>query len=148
MPEPISFVARHLLLHKPVLVGIRWHRNVPRPVSPRRGVVSSASVGASSLSAPRSSDLQSKRPESGPPTWSGKASFPPFSSDPESNLSVVFCEAVAIYGVIMAILLSGKMEKEPDNLVNNEDAYNRATFSAYALFFTGLSVGLSNLFCG
>ena len=55
---------------------------------------------------------------------------------------------MAIYGVIMSILLSEKMERPPANLYNDVALYQKAQFSGYALFWTGLSVGLSNLFCG
>ena len=61
---------------------------------------------------------------------------------------MVFCEAVAIYGVIMSILLSERMEKPPETLYSNVEQYHRAMYSGFAVFFTGLSVGLSNLFCG
>lgn len=63
-------------------------------------------------------------------------------------VSVVFCEAVAIYGVIMSILLSEKIERQPAGLYNNDELYRKAMFSAYSVFWTGMSVGLSNLFCG
>ena len=60
-------------------------------------------------------------------------------------VSIIFCEAVAIYGVIMAIILLGKI-KNADFTVN--DNYARAAFSGYTLFSAGILVGLSNLFCG
>jgi V-type H+-transporting ATPase proteolipid subunit len=60
-------------------------------------------------------------------------------------VSVIFCEAVAIYGVIMGIIMVGKLTNQE---FNDESAYNKALFAAYNLFFVGLSVGLSNLFCG
>jgi V-type H+-transporting ATPase proteolipid subunit len=59
-------------------------------------------------------------------------------------VSVIFCEAVAIYGVIMGIIMVGKFT----NKDLTTDGYNHALFSAYNLFSVGLSVGLSNLFCG
>ena len=55
---------------------------------------------------------------------------------------------MAIYGVIMSILLAEKVERPPADLYSNVDKYHKAMFSGYALFWTGLSVGLSNLFCG
>jgi V-type H+-transporting ATPase proteolipid subunit len=54
--------------------------------------------------------------------------------------SVIFCEAVAIYGVILAIIMSGKIKGDPD--------VAKAMYSGYALFWTGASVGFSNLVCG
>merc|ERR1712151_730803 len=63
-------------------------------------------------------------------------------------VSVVFCEAVAIYGVIMGIILAEKMEKEPANLMTDEAVYNKALFSGFSLFWTGFAVGVSNLVCG
>jgi V-type H+-transporting ATPase proteolipid subunit len=61
-------------------------------------------------------------------------------------VSVIFCEAVAIYGVIMGIIMSGKLSGTTN--VSNADSYNTALFSGFNLFSVGLSVGLSNLFCG
>ena len=61
-------------------------------------------------------------------------------------VSVIFCEAVAIYGVIMAIILYGKV-KEGD-VRASEDDYAKALFAGYAIFSAGILVGLSNLFCG
>ena len=57
-------------------------------------------------------------------------------------VSVIFCEAVAIYGVIMAIIMIGKIQGTQD--VTNP----KVMFSGYNLFSVGLGVGLSNLVCG
>ena len=95
-------------------------------------------AGAYSSRAHHFSALQSRRRESEPRIWSGRCGLN----------SVVFCEAVAIYGVIMAILLSERMEAPPKDLLNNVELYHKAMYSGYAVFTTGLSVGLSNLFCG
>lgn len=51
---------------------------------------------------------------------------------------------MAIYGVIMAIILQGKIN-ESQCL---DATYASCAFSGYALFWTGVSVGFSNLFCG
>jgi V-type H+-transporting ATPase 21kDa proteolipid subunit len=59
-------------------------------------------------------------------------------------ISVIFCEAVAIYGVIMAIILQGKINDSQCL----DATYASCAFSGYALFWTGVSVGFSNLFCG
>ncbi len=59
-------------------------------------------------------------------------------------ISVIFCEAVAIYGVIMAIIMSGKL-KDP---VSDPAKYDQALFAGFSLFWTGVTVGFSNLICG
>lgn len=62
-------------------------------------------------------------------------------------ISVIFCEAVAIYGLILAIVLSGLLD--PFSLVGSEPPIlNQNWFSGYLMFGAGLSVGLVNLFCG
>eukprot|EP00335_Anophryoides_haemophila_P000214 CAMPEP_0204821366 /NCGR_PEP_ID=MMETSP1018-20131115/10459_1 /ASSEMBLY_ACC=CAM_ASM_000518 /TAXON_ID=46462 /ORGANISM="Anophryoides haemophila, Strain AH6" /LENGTH=118 /DNA_ID=CAMNT_0051927867 /DNA_START=131 /DNA_END=487 /DNA_ORIENTATION=+ len=58
-------------------------------------------------------------------------------------ISVIFCEAVAIYGVIMAIIMAGKITDTGNRAYTQQD-YN----SGHALFWTGISVGVSNLVCG
>jgi V-type H+-transporting ATPase proteolipid subunit len=62
-------------------------------------------------------------------------------------ISIIFCEAVAIYGVILAIILSGKMEYS--GALGGDAEYSNAVMSAgYALFAAGLTVGLGNMACG
>ncbi|KAJ3346148.1 hypothetical protein HDU83_003353 [Entophlyctis luteolus] len=59
-------------------------------------------------------------------------------------LSVIFCEVVAIYGLIMSIIFSSKLQAgEPEGRFHYDSYY-----AGYALFWAGLTVGLSNLFCG
>merc|ERR1719379_3030875 len=64
-------------------------------------------------------------------------------------VSIIFCEAVAIYGVIMAIIMANKIEGSPEFIVPAIPTGWQATViaSGYCLFTVGLSVGLSNLFC-
>ena len=67
-------------------------------------------------------------------------------------ISVIFCEAVAIYGVIVAIIMQGKLG-QPGNATTfsiyaNSWTYQAAEYSGYVAFAAGLVVGLSNLFCG
>jgi V-type H+-transporting ATPase proteolipid subunit len=65
-------------------------------------------------------------------------------------ISIIFCEAVAIYGIIIAIILIGKMNKPPTNwdLPENDWTYRRMLFCGYSIFWTGITVGISNLACG
>ncbi|KAA1471793.1 hypothetical protein DENSPDRAFT_837876 [Dentipellis sp. KUC8613] len=59
-------------------------------------------------------------------------------------ISVIFCEVVAIYGVIMGIVYSAKLEA-----ISEQNLYSRENyFTGYALFWGGLTVGLCNLLCG
>jgi len=60
-------------------------------------------------------------------------------------ISIIFCEAVAIYGVIVAIILQTKLE----HVTVEEGLYSRSNMAAgYAIFAAGLTCGLSNLVCG
>ena len=61
-------------------------------------------------------------------------------------VSVIFCEAVAIYGVIMGIIMVGKSDKS--TTFDTDIQYEQALWAGYNLFSLGLYVGLSNLFCG
>jgi len=59
-------------------------------------------------------------------------------------ISIIFCELVAIFGVISAIVFSAKL-----NNVTGPDLYTKSNyFTGYALFWSGLTVGLCNLACG
>ena len=62
-------------------------------------------------------------------------------------ISVIFCEAVAIYGIIIAIILQGKMSSKL-LMENSEVAQAQVAFSGYVAFATGMTVGLGNLSCG
>jgi len=59
-------------------------------------------------------------------------------------ISIIFCEVVAIYGVIMAIVFSSKV-----NLGSDDATYSGSNYyTGYALFWSGLTVGMCNLICG
>jgi len=59
-------------------------------------------------------------------------------------ISIIFCEVVAIYGVIMAIVFSAKV-----NPLQGEAAYSAESYyTGYALFWAGITVGMCNLICG
>lgn len=59
-------------------------------------------------------------------------------------ISIIFCEVVAIYGVIMSIVFSSKLSIVTDDTIFSATNY----YTGYALFWAGLTVGLCNLVCG
>jgi V-type H+-transporting ATPase 21kDa proteolipid subunit len=59
-------------------------------------------------------------------------------------ISIIFCEVVAIYGVIMAIIFSSKLENVSEDKLYTGNNY----YTGYALFWAGLTVGMCNLICG
>eukprot|EP00027_Filamoeba_sp_ATCC50430_P018652 CAMPEP_0168569854 /NCGR_PEP_ID=MMETSP0413-20121227/16404_1 /TAXON_ID=136452 /ORGANISM="Filamoeba nolandi, Strain NC-AS-23-1" /LENGTH=174 /DNA_ID=CAMNT_0008602427 /DNA_START=51 /DNA_END=575 /DNA_ORIENTATION=+ len=62
-------------------------------------------------------------------------------------ISVIFCEAVAIYGIILAIIMQGKVSAG----VSDKDGFvweNSDYYAGYGLFWAGITVGLSNVACG
>ncbi|KAG8230400.1 hypothetical protein J437_LFUL010201 [Ladona fulva] len=63
-------------------------------------------------------------------------------------ISIIFCEAVAIYGLITAIVLSGSVgplkSHADDTLENRQQDW----MAGFVTFGAGVSVGLVNLFCG
>jgi len=77
-------------------------------------------------------------------------------------VSIIFCEAVAIYGVIMAIIMSNKIDGSHEfvipaefstDVVNPDGSLGNGwqadlVVAGYCLFSVGLAVGFSNLFCG
>jgi F0F1-type ATP synthase membrane subunit c/vacuolar-type H+-ATPase subunit K len=59
-------------------------------------------------------------------------------------ISIIFCEVVAIYGVIMSIVFSAKLGQ-----VSGDAAYSGSNYyTGYALFWSGVLVGMCNLICG
>ncbi|KAG0056456.1 hypothetical protein BGZ83_004963 [Gryganskiella cystojenkinii] len=59
-------------------------------------------------------------------------------------ISIIFCEVVAIYGLIMAIVFTSKVKAMEGAEITSSDAY----YKGYALFWAGLTTGLCNLVCG
>ena len=64
--------------------------------------------------------------------------------------SVIFCEATAIYGVIMAIILTNKIKEPEDNGFYLDENWDWAGYyyAGYGMFSAGLSVGLTNIASG
>jgi len=59
-------------------------------------------------------------------------------------ISIIFCEVVAIYGVIMSIVFSAKLKD-----ISGNDIYSASNYYAgFALFWAGLTVGMCNVICG
>ena len=63
-------------------------------------------------------------------------------------ISVIFCEAVAIYGLIMTIILQNKLGDVVSNIDGSAVAFQTAEYSAFNVFAIGGVVGASNLVCG
>lgn len=61
-------------------------------------------------------------------------------------ISIIFCEAVAIYGVIVAIILQTKIESV--NQLSNGLWPTAAYTAGYAILGSGLTTGWANLACG
>ncbi|KAK6463953.1 vacuolar ATPase V0 domain subunit C [Scheffersomyces coipomensis] len=59
-------------------------------------------------------------------------------------ISIIFCEVVAIYGLIMAIVFSSKLVSVPEAQVYTKENL----YTGFSLFWAGLTVGVSNLICG
>jgi V-type H+-transporting ATPase proteolipid subunit len=59
-------------------------------------------------------------------------------------ISIIFCEVVAIYGVIMSIVFSSKLSSVPLENVHSGANY----YTGFALFWAGITVGMCNLVCG
>lgn len=59
-------------------------------------------------------------------------------------ISIIFCEVVAIYGLIIAIVFASKM-----TVATPETMFSKSNlFTGYSLFWAGITVGASNLICG
>lgn len=65
-------------------------------------------------------------------------------------VSFIFCEAVAIYGLIMALLLVTKINKYSEHSTDpaNADIIFGNAFYAFVIFGAGVTAGFTNLACG
>jgi len=71
-------------------------------------------------------------------------------------ISIIFCEAVAIYGIIIAIIMVQKIKLAPEKALyaldeqgNSLGTYSAtAVFAGASLFGAGLTVGFTNIACG
>jgi len=64
-------------------------------------------------------------------------------------ISIIFCEAVAIYGLITAIVLSGLIDEYNGDIVENNIKLKGLNYmSGHIMFGAGTAVGFVNLFCG
>jgi len=57
-------------------------------------------------------------------------------------ISIIFCEVVAIYGIIISIIFSSKISGRPTTFTRSN------YFTGFSLFWAGLTVGFSDLACG
>lgn len=65
-------------------------------------------------------------------------------------ISIIFCEAVGIYGIIIAIIMSSKFDPKtvvfPDSTFPGFCIDNY--YAGYMIFWAGITVGLANVGCG
>ncbi|SPN99573.1 probable vacuolar ATP synthase 22 kDa proteolipid subunit [Cephalotrichum gorgonifer] len=59
-------------------------------------------------------------------------------------ISIIFCEVVAIYGLIMAIVFTSKITALQGRALHSPSA----AYTGFAIFWGGLTVGMANLICG
>ncbi len=98
-------------------------------------------VGVSLLQEQVSSALVLRPRESAPKILSGSLSSP--LSNTQLTPSIIFCEAVAIYGIISAIIFYTRMDSPVNGAFTLKDYQ-----SGYRLMAAGLVVGLSNFASG
>lgn len=64
-------------------------------------------------------------------------------------ISIIFCEAVAIYGLIMAIVLCGSWKNfDVGEFLSDPKVFSQNHYGSHVIFGSGLTVGFVNLVCG
>lgn len=68
-------------------------------------------------------------------------------------ISIIFCEAAAIYGLITAVVFCAQIKSFKMHYIHDGTQFNEATVrmnyaTGFSVFAAGLSVGMVNLFCG
>lgn len=62
-------------------------------------------------------------------------------------ISIIFCEAVAIYGIIMGIVITNNIGGF-DPVTDKDEVIRDSYYAGYRMFASGLTVGVCNIACG
>jgi len=60
-------------------------------------------------------------------------------------ISIIFCEAVAIYGIIISIIMASSLQKYDGD---DQEIIGKQYMAGYRVFGAGMITGVCNLFCG